>query len=581
VWTRANPWRPLGAALEGTFQRCPDMCVHMRTRMFMCVSATCLRVCVFVCAGTCLHVNSSLIRVFVAFSRCGGIGTARKDPRYNPEVLTTLESQLFGSQFRRAVFAEDADNTAVPVLIGVGAASDGYGLTRAEVLASFESAGGAESSTSAGRRRLLQTRGQSRYFAHHFDARTAQIQSRLPSDTEPTPHPPRRDPLLDIINPLSNELSRLARCSCDELCFEYDDCCSDFRQACPGAPIFQQPARSQTFGQSQTSSEFAFNFGREREKNGMSSYRDQAPMASRGAQVAPASTRSTAAGAPSCRDRCGTSNPVYASSAAVYASTDASYQFPDAPASATFTGVRNAVPSTSTSGGPFSVPRDFKEGPTPASEAPADEDLLDRDLGRLLAAFVNTGLSPATTVTSRQWQPQGQAGPPNQAQVWPQGWQSDASLLSDASGSSGPACYCDWSCAVTSDCCADFSVVCNRPQATLRSGEKASPVELSIAQPTLSGGESMALSNSALPQVTLRSIEEVPPAAISESEVSSLLTEDDILPVPVDTSGLLSSSCRGRCDQVSLIDDFACQCDDACELTGDCCADREEVCSEG
>jgi hypothetical protein len=389
-----------------------------------------------------------------------------------------------------------------------------------------------------------------------------------------------------MINPLSNELSRLARCSCDELCFEYDDCCSDFRQACPGAPVFQQPARSQTFGQSQTSGTsqsqtsgaFAFNFGREREDNGMSSYRDQAPAASRGVQAAPASTRSTAAGTPSCRDKCGTSNPVYARSAAVYASADASYQFPDAPVSVASSGVRNAAPSISTSGG---VPRVFKKGPAPAPEAPADEDLLDRDLGRLLAAFVNTGLSPATTVESRQWQPQGQANPPSQAQAWPQGWQSDASLLSDASGSSGSACYCDWSCAVTSDCCADFSVVCKGPQATLRSGEKASPVEPSTTQGTLSGDEGMALSNSALPQVTLRSIEEFPSPAISGPEISSLLTEEEILPVPIDTSGLSSSSCKGRCDQVSLIDDFDCQCDEACELTGDCCADREEVCSEG
>jgi hypothetical protein len=154
--------------LDGNFSHFADVCVYV----YVCASAVCLCIYVLVCAGTCLHVNSSLMHRMLAFCRCGGIGTARKDPRYNPEVLTTLESQLFGSQFRRAVFAEDADNTAVPVLIGVGAAPGGYGLTRAEVLASMEPTGDAEPITLAGRRRLLQTRGQSRYFAHTLNAQT-------------------------------------------------------------------------------------------------------------------------------------------------------------------------------------------------------------------------------------------------------------------------------------------------------------------------------------------------------------------------------------------------------------------------
>ena len=42
------------------------------------------------------------------------------------------------------------------------------------------------------------------------------------------------------------------------------------------------------------------------------------------------------------------------------------------------------------------------------------------------------------------------------------------------------------------------------------------------------------------------------------------------------------SSCQGRCGQTPLADDgFECHCDAACALSGDCCEDKEELCSKG
>ena len=141
-------------------------------------------------------------------ARCGGIGTARKDPRLHPELLLeALQADLTGAGpsalFRRAVSAVTADKqergvgvVGASVVDGIDA---GFGLSRDDIVASLAGGLGEDAPDGPGlRRRLLQ-----------------------------------RDPaaLLQIFNPLAEDMPRLARSSCDAECDKFDDCCADFQDA--------------------------------------------------------------------------------------------------------------------------------------------------------------------------------------------------------------------------------------------------------------------------------------------------------------------------------------------------------------
>ena len=85
-----------------------------------------------------------------------------------------------------------------------------------------------------------------------------------------------------------------------------------------------------------------------------------------------------------------------------------------------------------------------------------------------------------------------------------------------------PPCYCDYTCAMTFDCCPDFQFVC---QQFFRSDSDGSAGE--------------------------------------EEEAVS----DD------------RDSCKGRCMDVPLLDDgFDCHCDAGCLVAGDCCDDKVRFC---